>query len=127
LGIVAAEGFRSFTVADLPGLIEGAAEGHGLGHQFLRHIERTRVLIHVVDLFAEDPVQDYKTIREELKKYGHGLIDRPEIVAANKIDLGDFSEPLSRLRQAVDTDIVPISGVSGRGLPKLVEAVLALL
>jgi len=127
LGIVSAEGFRSFTVADLPGLIEGAAEGHGLGHQFLRHIERTRVLIHVVDLFAEDPVQDYKTIREELRKYGHGLIDRPEIVAANKIDLGDFSEPLSRLRQAVDTEIVPISGVSGRGLPKLVEAVLAQL
>jgi len=124
LGIVAAEGFRSFTLADLPGLIEGAAEGHGLGHQFLRHVERTRVLIHVVDIFAPDPVADYRTIRAELEKYGHGLADRPEIVAANKIDLGDFSEALSRLRQEVDTDIVPISGVSGRGLPKLVEAVL---
>jgi len=90
---------------------------------FLRHLERTRVLIHVVDLFSEDPVADYKTIRQELEKYGHGLADRPEIVAANKIDLGDFSEALSRLRQEVDTEIVPISGVSGRGLPKLVEAV----
>ncbi|MHC4938814.1 MAG: GTPase ObgE [Planctomycetota bacterium] len=127
LGIVSAEGFRSFTVADLPGLIEGAAEGHGLGHQFLRHIERTRVIVHVVDLFSEDPAGDYATIRRELEKYGHGLENRPEIVAANKIDLGDFSEPLSRLRQAVDTEIVPISGVSGRGLPKLVEAILARL
>jgi len=127
LGIVAAEGFRSFTLADLPGLIEGAAEGTGLGHQFLRHVERTRVLVHVVDLYAEDPAEDYRTVRRELEKYGHGLENRPEIVAANKIDLGDFSEALSRLRAAVDTEIVPISGVSGRGLPKLVEAVLTRL
>ncbi|MHC4952695.1 MAG: GTPase ObgE [Planctomycetota bacterium] len=127
LGIVAGEGFRSFTLADLPGLIEGASEGHGLGHQFLRHVERTRLLIHVVDLFSEDPVADYRTIRAELESYGHGLADRPEIVAANKIDQGEFDEPLSRLRAAVDTDIVPISGVSGRGLPQLVEAVIARL
>jgi len=127
LGIVAADGFRSFTLADLPGLIEGASEGHGLGHQFLRHVERTRVLIHVVDLFSEDPVADYRTIRAELEGYGHGLADRPEIVAANKIDQGEFDEPLRLLREAVDTDIVPISGVSGRGLSKLVEAVIARL
>ena len=127
LGIVAAEGFRSFTLADLPGLIEGASQGHGLGHQFLRHVERTRVLVHVVDLYSEDPVADYRTIRTELEQYGHGLAERPEVVAANKIDLGDSSERLSHLRQAVDTEIVPISGVSGRGLSKLVEAVLARL
>jgi len=124
LGIVASEGFRSFTLADLPGLIEGAAAGQGLGHQFLRHVERTRVLVHVVDLFSDDPVEDYRIIRAELEKYGHGLENRPEIVAANKIDLGDFQEPLRRLREAVDTDIVPISGVSGRGLSTLVEAIL---
>jgi len=127
LGIVAGEGFRSFTLADLPGLIEGASLGHGLGHQFLRHVERTRVLVHVVDLFAEDPAADYQTIRNELEQYGHGLSERPEVVAANKIDLGDSTERLSRLQQAVDTEIVPISGVSGRGLPKLVEAVIARL
>ena len=124
LGIVAADGFKSFTLADLPGLIEGASEGHGLGHQFLRHVERTRVLIHVVDLYSDDPVGDYRSIRTELEQYGHGLAERPEIVAANKIDLGDPSEALSQLRQAVDTEIVPISGVSGRGLSKLVEAVV---
>jgi len=123
LGIVAAEGFKSFTLADLPGLIEGASEGHGLGHQFLRHVERTRVLVHVVDLYSDDPAGDYRTIREELEQYGHGLADRPEVVAANKIDLGDPSEALSQLRQAVDTEIVPISGVSGRGLSKLVTAI----
>jgi len=127
LGIVAAEGFKSFTLADLPGLIEGASQGHGLGHQFLRHVERTRLLIHVVDLYSEDPAADYRTIRAELEQYGHGLADRPEIVAANKIDLGDPTEALSKLRQAVDTDIVPISGVSGRGLSKLVEAIIARL
>ena len=127
LGIVAAEGFKSFTLADLPGLIEGASQGHGLGHQFLRQVERPRVLIHVVDLYSEDPAADYRTIRAELEQYGHGLADRPEIVAANKIDLGDPTEALSKLRQAVDTDIVPISGVSGRGLSKLVEAIIARL
>ena len=98
-----------------------------MGHQFLRHVERTRVLVHVVDLFAEDPGADYLTIRHELEQYGHGLSERPEVVAANKIDLGDSKERLSRLQQAVDTEIVPISGVSGRGLPKLVEAVIARL
>ena len=124
LGIVAAGGFKSFTLADLPGLIEGASEGHGLGHQFLRHVERTRVLIHVVDLYSDDPAGDYRAIRAELEQYGHGLAQRPEIVAANKIDLGDPTEALSQLRQAVDTEIVPISGVSGRGLSKLIEAVV---
>jgi GTP-binding protein len=127
LGIVAGQGFRSFTLADLPGLIEGAADGHGLGHQFLRHVERTRALIHVVDLFGDDPAQAYLTIRAELDKYGHDLVNRPEIVVANKIDQGDYTEALSRLREVVDTEIVPISGVSGRGLPKLVEAVLKML
>ena len=127
LGIVAASGFRSFTLADLPGLIEGASGGHGLGHQFLKHVERTRVLIHVVDLFGDDPVEAYRTIRGELKAYGHGLADRPEIVAANKLDQGDPGPVLKDLAAEVDTEVVPISGVSGQGLPALVERIAALL
>jgi GTP-binding protein len=125
LGIVAGKGYRSFTLADLPGLIEGASQGHGLGHQFLRHAERTRVIVHVVDLFGEDPVQAYRTIRGELEAYGRGLEGRPEVVAANKIDLGPAHEPLLKdLTSAVDTVVVPVSGVSGEGLPALVEQIL---
>jgi GTP-binding protein len=124
LGIVAAPGYRSFTLADLPGLIEGASEGHGLGHQFLRHIERTRLLVHVVDLFGEDPVKAYRQIRAELEAYGRGLKDRPEVVVANKIDLGSPGERLKRLRAAVDTEVVPISGVTGEGLDRLVRAIV---
>ena len=126
LGIVT-EGYRSFTLADLPGLIEGASEGHGLGHQFLRHVERTRVLVHVVDLFGEDPAGAYRRIRGELEAYSADLADRPEIVAANKIDQGDFEERLKELAAEVDSEIVPISGVAGEGLPVLVKAVLARL
>jgi len=127
LGIVSADGFRSFVLADLPGLIEGASEGHGLGHQFLRHVERTRVLVHVVDIFGEDAVAAYRSIRAELEAYGKGLAGRPEIVVANKVELGDFEPILKDLSAEVDTEIVPISGVTGQGLPALVERVLALL
>jgi len=127
LGIVAAPGYRSFTLADLPGLIRGASEGHGLGHQFLRHIERTKVLVHVVDLFGEDPVGAYRQVRAELLAYGHGLADRPEVVVANKIDLGSPGELLKELSAAVDRDVVPISGVTGEGLPRLVQAIVELL
>jgi GTP-binding protein len=127
LGIVAAPGYRSFTLADLPGLIEGASKGHGLGHQFLRHIERTRVLVHVVDLFGGDPVAAYRQVRAELLAYGHGLGDRPEIVVANKIDVGSPGELLKALSGAVDREVVPISGVTGEGLPRLVQAIVELL
>jgi GTP-binding protein len=127
LGIVAAPGYRSFTLADLPGLIEGASEGHGLGHQFLRHIERTRVLVHVVDLFGGDPVGAYRQVRAELIAYGHGLEDRPEVVVANKIDLGSPGDLLKELSAEVDREVVPISGVTGEGLPRLVQAIVELL
>ncbi len=124
LGIVAAPGYRSFTLADLPGLIEGASEGHGLGHQFLRHVERTRVIVHVVDLFGEDPVRAYRQIRAELEAYGRGLAERPEVVVASKVDLGSPGERLQELSAAVDRDVVPISGVTGEGLSRLVHAIL---
>jgi GTP-binding protein len=124
LGIVSAPGYRSFTLADLPGLIEGASEGHGLGHQFLRHIERTKVIVHVVDLFGEDPVMAYRQIRAELLAYGRGLGDRPEVVVANKLDLGSPGERLKELSREVDRDVVPISGVTGEGLSRLVQAIV---
>ncbi|MCK6461402.1 MAG: GTPase ObgE [Planctomycetes bacterium] len=124
LGIVSAPGYRSFTLADLPGLIEGASRGHGLGHEFLRHIERTRVLVHVVDLFGGDPAGAYRQVRAELLAYGHGLAERPEIVVANKIDIGPPGELLKELSAAVDREVVPVSGVSGDGLPRLVQAIV---
>jgi GTP-binding protein len=124
LGIVAAPGYRSFTLADLPGLIEGASKGHGLGLQFLRHIERTRVLVHVIDLFGGDPVGAYRQVRAELEAYGRGLQDRPEVIAANKVDLGSPGELLKELSGKVDREVVPISGVTGEGLPRLVQAIV---
>ncbi len=127
LGIVAGPGYRSFTLADLPGLIEGASAGHGLGHQFLRHVERTRVLVHVVDLYPDDPPRAYRDIRAELAAYGHGLAEKPEIVAANKIDLGPPGDRLKDLQEVVDTEVVPISGATGEGLPALIQAILPLL
>ena len=126
LGVVRA-GDVDFVLADIPGLIEGASGGHGLGHQFLRHVERTRVLVYVVDLFQDDPVGAYRAIRKELAAYGHGLAERPEIVVANKIDQGDPEPLLKDLAAEVDTEVVPISGVSGAGLPALVERIAALL
>ncbi len=136
LGIVAGEGYRSFTVADLPGLIEGAHMGTGLGHRFLRHVERTRVLVHVVDLHqgggaagseGPGPLAAYRQVRAELEAYGHGLGERPEIVAASKLDLGPRDEALKELRAEVDREIIPFSGVSGEGLPTLLAALVRLL
>jgi GTP-binding protein len=124
LGIVAAPGYRSFTLADLPGLIAGASEGHGLGLQFLRHVERTRVLVHVVDLSADDPLGAYRQVRAELAAYGRGLDERPEVIAANKIDVRPPGERLKGLVAAVDREVVPISGVTGEGLPRLVQAIV---
>jgi GTP-binding protein len=124
---VSGEGFRSFVLADLPGLIEGASEGHGLGHKFLRHVERTRLLVHVVDLSLPDPAGAYRQVRRELEAYGAGLAERPEVVVGNKVDLGGLEGALKDLRAAVDTEVVPVSGVSGEGLPALVQAILARL
>ena len=103
LGVVALSDDRSFVVADVPGLIEGAHEGHGLGHQFLRHIERTKVLIHLVDVSSEsgrDPVEDFDTIRSELELYNPELLEKPQLVAANKIDAVDDPKRVDRAREA---------------------------
>ncbi|MCG1022208.1 GTPase ObgE [Sutcliffiella horikoshii] len=128
LGVVETEDGRSFVMADLPGLIQGAHEGVGLGHQFLRHIERTRVIIHVVDmggLEGRDPYEDYKTINEELKEYNLRLTERAQIVVANKMDMPDAEENLEIFKQQVgeEVKVFPISALTRSGLRDLLYAV----
>jgi GTP-binding protein len=128
LGVVSLSDNRSFVVADVPGLIKGAHEGHGLGDRFLRHVERTKVLVHLVDVSGasgRDPVEDFDTIQEELKLFDRRLSEKPQIVAANKIDALDDPDALARLTKHVRArtlQVIPISGVRGDGIPKLLEA-----
>ncbi|WP_026693787.1 GTPase ObgE [Peribacillus kribbensis] len=124
LGVVETEDNRSFVMADLPGLIEGASEGVGLGHQFLRHIERTRVIVHVIDmsgLEGRDPYEDYLTINSELKEYNLRLTERPQIIAANKMDMPDSEENLRVFKEKVGEDlkIFPISSFTREGIRDL--------
>ena len=126
LGIVEADRNRRFVMADIPGLIEGAHAGAGLGDAFLRHVERTRVLVHMVDICpitGSDPAEDYRAIRKELELYSPALADKPEIVVANKMDLTDADAHLRAFRKAVDADVVAISAVAGKGLPRLVQTI----
>jgi GTP-binding protein len=135
LGVVGLSGDRSFVVADVPGLIEGAHAGHGLGHRFLSHLERTRMLVHVVDVSSatgRDPVQDFEVISRELAMFpgrdasGERLEDKRVVVAANKIDALDDPSRLARLRahlQAAGIPLYPVSAVTGEGLPLLLEAI----
>ncbi len=122
LGIVALPGYRRFVIADVPGLIEGAHEGVGLGDAFLRHVERTRVILHLVDLFPlagqPTPIEAYRTIRAELEKYSPALAAKPELVVANKLDLSPLAEPpeLWALRDDIGGEVLAISAVSGRGI-----------
>jgi GTP-binding protein len=129
LGVVERPDFRRLVVADLPGLAPGAHEGRGLGHRFLRHVERTRVLLHLVDLFPAtgDPVAAYRAVRAELEAYGRGLASRPEVVAGTKADLGDPRGPLRRLRAAARAPVAAVSAVTGEGLEALVERLEAAL
>lgn len=114
-------GMDSFVMADLPGLIEGAHAGVGLGHQFLRHIERTQVLVHLLDASAEDPVKDYETIRNELALYDESLAARPEIVALNKLDLPDARERAAAIKEKLpqEREVLEISGATGEGVREL--------
>jgi GTP-binding protein len=128
LGVVTLSDERSFVVADVPGLIEGAHEGHGLGHQFLRHIERTKVLVHIVDVSGasgRDPVEDFEVIRRELGLYNRSLTEKPQLVVASKLDAVD--EParvtaLARRARKLELPFFPISAVTGAGVPALLEA-----
>jgi GTP-binding protein len=128
LGVVTLSGDRSFVVADVPGLIEGAHEGHGLGTRFLKHVERTHVLVHVVDVSGasgRDPVEDLETVRRELRLFAPDLASKPQLVAANKIDALDDPERAERLATRASALSMPffrISGVTGEGVPDLLEA-----
>ncbi len=134
LGIVETGNGSRFVLADLPGLIEGAHRGKGLGDRFLRHVERTRVLLHLVDLFpgeGSDPAESYRAIRREIVAYGKGLADRPEVVAATKADLGgppkEVGAAAKRLSRRIRRKVFPVSAVTGAGLSALVSEVLKVL
>ncbi|GAE35117.1 GTPase ObgE [Halalkalibacter akibai] len=124
LGVVETDDNRSFVMADLPGLIEGAHAGVGLGHQFLRHIERTRVIVHVIDMSAlegRDPYEDYLLINEELKQYNLRLMERPQVIVANKMDMPESEENLKLFKEKFKDDypIFPISAITKQGLRDL--------
>ncbi|MBE3569153.1 MAG: GTPase ObgE [Bacillales bacterium] len=128
LGMVETEDGRSFVMADLPGLIEGAHQGVGLGHQFLRHIERTRVIVHVIDMSASegrDPYEDYVTINNELKEYNLRLTERPQIIVANKMDIPEAHENLKRFKEKLQEDypVFPISAATREGIRELLFAI----
>ena len=128
LGVVDLEDANGFVIADIPGLIEGASEGVGLGHEFLRHVERTRLIIHVVDAAGSegrDPVEDIHKINAELMAYNEEVARRPQVIAANKTDLiysGEEEDPVDRLRAEFEPEgirVFPISGVTGAGITEL--------
>lgn len=129
LGVVEVEEGRSFVMADLPGLIEGAHLGVGLGHQFLRHIERTKVIVHVIDMSGmegRDPYEDYTKINSELKEYNLRLTERPQIIVANKMDMPEAEENLAAFKEKLadeDTPIFPISAITKKGLRELLLAI----
>jgi GTP-binding protein len=130
LGVVGLSDDRSFVVADVPGLIEGAHRGQGLGHQFLRHLERTKLLVHLVDVSGasgRNPVEDLETVRNELELFQPAFAARPQIVVANKVDAldeahEDAAVALERRAQQLDLPFLRVSGVSGEGVPELLEA-----
>ena len=128
---VASRHNRSFVLADIPGLIEGAAEGAGLGHDFLRHIERTRMLVHVVDISGSemrDPVDDFQKINNELSKFSPLLAEIPQLVAANKTDLPESEENLVRFKEAYpDVEVFPVSAATVQGFEALLDRVLQVL
>lgn len=129
LGVVKA-GEEEFVIADIPGLIEGAHEGHGLGTRFLGHVERTRVLLHLVDGTQEDVQLAYRTIRRELRMYGGGLADKPEIVVLNKVDaLTDEEIEFKRLklRRSAKKPVLVMSGAAGQGVQEVLYALLTII
>ncbi len=139
LGMVRTQSGESFAVADLPGLIEGASQGVGLGTQFLRHIERTRVILHIIDMSASegrDPYEDYLAINKELESYNLRLMERPQIIVANKMDMPESQENLEEFKKKLAANydefedlpaIFPISGLTKQGLATLLDATAELL
>jgi GTP-binding protein len=129
LGVVRQKG-REFVLADIPGLIEGAADGAGIGDRFLGHIERCQILIHLIDATQDDPVLAWQTVCDELADYGAGLEDKPQIVALNKGDLLDpelMADIAAQLQAAGAQDVIAISGATGQGVPEVLDRVLEAL
>ena len=130
LGVVKVDGQRSFVACDIPGLIEGAHEGKGLGIQFLRHIERTRLLVHLVDLAAVDgrePLEAFREVNGELASYSEALGERPQMIVANKLDLPEARANLGAFERAVQEPVWAVSCATGEGIPALLQAVWARL
>lgn len=130
LGVVTLDGYETMVLADIPGLIEGASQGVGLGHDFLRHIERTRVLIHLLDGMSEDPLRDWQMINQELERYEGGLAERPQLVVLNKIDLPDAAAWESLIRHEIEKAGYPfmtISAVTGQGVRRMLYRVKQML
>jgi len=126
LGVVRLDTDKEYIVADIPGLIEGASEGAGLGNVFLRHVERCSVILHVIDISGfegRDPVEDYRVIKEEMKRYAKSLLEKPEIVVANKVDLvqsrENLIEKIEILKRISGTEVLPTSAVTGEGIKEL--------
>ena len=130
LGLVQVDLDNRFVVADIPGLIKGAHQGVGLGHEFLRHVERTRVLVHLVEpepMDQTDPLENYRSIRDELRLYNPKLAERPELVAVTKCELPTAEETVARLADALERPVRRISAVTGTGLGELIGAMLGTL
>lgn len=129
LGVASHKG-REFVVADIPGLIEGAAEGAGIGDRFLGHIERCRVLLHLVDASGDDPVDAYEIVRSELDAYGAGLADKPQVLALNKIDAVEpkaLDKLAKKLAKKSGAEVMLLSGASGQGLPAVLDQIIEIL
>ena len=131
IGVVKTKDGFSFTVADLPGLIEGASEGVGLGHKFLKHIERTKIIAHVIDMSGcegRNPIEDYKVIREELSKFSNKLVMKEEIIIANKMDIDGAKDNLKEFKSYIkDKKIYEISAISNNGLDKVINELSTLV
>ena len=122
--------FPPFVVADIPGLIEGAHAGHGLGHEFLRHVERTSLLVHLVEavpLDGSDPLENYRNIRHELAQYSPTLAERPELLVVTKLDVSGADLARRKIERELDREVLGISAVTGQGIPQLIHRIVELL
>ena len=130
LGVVRASNNRSFVVADLPGLIKGASLDEGLGDKFLKHIERTRVIAHIIDMSAfegRDPYEDYLTINKELEDFNKKIIDKPQIIIANKMDMPTSKENLKKFKEKVNVEVFEMSAMNGEGIDKIINKLADML
>jgi GTPase len=130
LGMVRVGYGQQFVIADIPGLIEGAHDGVGLGHEFLRHVERTRVFVHLIEptpMDGTDPIENYRNIRDELRLYDATLLDRPEIPIVTKCELPDAAEIVERLSEEIGKPVMSISAVTGKGLPELTASLVKMI